>query len=363
MKHRKFNVFSLSFLDIITCGLGAVILLFVLVNAKSAARRDRQLSELRAAAQRLEQQVREGRKQLVRVRNSLEKTRTQVETTRGRARQIIAVLRQKKVQLADMDKDTLATRRHVNRLKADLKSLEQEVKRLRAGAKAADELGRRLLPFPGTGDRQYLTDLKIGGRRILVLVDASASMLDQTIVGAIRRRNLPPKEKLAAPKWRQVTATVNWLTTQLPPDSQFQLYTFNETAKALVAGTDGTWLSAGKVENLRSVVDRIHRLEPRGGTSLFNAFGAAAGMQPPPDNIFLLTDSLPTMGAKKPWARRVSGDQRLRLFKEALGRLPARVPVNTILYPMEGDPVAAISFWRLARETRGSFFCPSKDWP
>jgi hypothetical protein len=35
MKRRRLNVFSLSFLDIITCGLGAVILLFVLINAKS----------------------------------------------------------------------------------------------------------------------------------------------------------------------------------------------------------------------------------------------------------------------------------------------------------------------------------------
>ena len=47
MKRKKLNVFSLSFLDIITCGLGAIILLFVLINAKSAAQRETVTSELR----------------------------------------------------------------------------------------------------------------------------------------------------------------------------------------------------------------------------------------------------------------------------------------------------------------------------
>ena len=363
MKRSKLNVFSLSFLDIITCGLGAVILLFVLVNAQSAARRNTVVSELRARTNRMQQQVLDGKKQLVEVRNRLEKIQAAVKKTRGRFRQVIELLRQKKVELADRDQDTLASRAHVNQLKADLKSLEEDVRRLRAGARAADELGDRLQAFPGHGDRQYLTDLKMGGRRILVLVDASASMLDETIVGAIRRRNLPLKEKITAPKWRQVVATVDWLTAQLPPASQFQIYRFNETAAPLIAGSGKTWLSAGKVENLKAVVARMHQLEPQKGTSLINGFAAAAGMKPAPDNIFLLTDSLPTMGAKKPWSKRVSGAKRLRLFKEAVGRLPARVPVNIILYPMEGDPMAADAFWRLAKETRGSFFCPSKDWP
>jgi hypothetical protein len=85
-------------------------------------------------------------------------------------------------------------------------------------------------------------------------------------------------------------------------------------------------------------------------------------MQPAPDNIFLLTDGLPTMGSGKPWRKRVSADKRLSLFNEAIGKLP-RAPVNVILYPMEGDPLAADAYWRLAKNTRGSFFSPSKDWP
>jgi len=363
MKRKKINVFSLSFLDIITCGLGAIILLFVLINAKSAARRDTVTSDLRGEVNRIANEVLDGKKNLIQLRNVVEQTRQELAQTQGLSRRVLEILNEKKVELADGDKDTLATEEHVNRLKADLKSLEEDVKRLRAGAKAQDELGTRLRPFPGQGDRQYLTDLKMGGQRIFILVDASASMLDETVVGAIRRRNLQENEKIQSPKWRQAVATVDWLTTQLPAASKFQVYTFNESAAPLIAETAGIWLNAGDVEQLNQAVARMHKLVPQKGTSLLNAFDVIGAMKPAPDNIFLLTDSLPTMGAQKPWSKRVSGKKRLSLFDDAIRRLPPGVPVNIILYPMEGDPFAASAFWKLAKDTRGSFFSPSKDWP
>ncbi|MBT8368358.1 MAG: hypothetical protein KJP23_27000, partial [Deltaproteobacteria bacterium] len=140
MKRKKLNVFSLSFLDIITCGLGAIILLFVLVNAKSAARRDTVTSDLRAETNRIELQVLEDKKNLIQIRNLLEKTRAELVNTSGLSRQLIETIKEKEIELADSDQDTLSTKVHVNQLKADLKSLEEDVKRLRAGAKAQDEL-------------------------------------------------------------------------------------------------------------------------------------------------------------------------------------------------------------------------------
>jgi hypothetical protein len=131
----------------------------------------------------------------------------------------------------------------------------------------------------------------------------------------------------------------------------------------LLAGTSGTWLKAGEIDRLNQTVAGMRKLVPEKGTSLLNAFNVIGEMKPAPDNIFLLSDSLPTMGAKKPWGKRVSGKKRLSLFNEAIRRLPSQVPVNIILYPMEGDPFAASAFWKLAKDTRGSFFCPSRDWP
>ena len=214
MKRRAVNVFNLSFLDVITCGLGAVILLFVLVNAKSAAQRDSITSDFRAEAERVEQEVLAAKKDLVLARNSLEQTQTKLVRTEGLSRQIIEILEPKKIELSDRQEDTLATKAHVNKLKADLKSIEDELKRLRAGAKTQDDQGTRLRKFPGQGDRQYLTDLKMGGRRIFILVDASASMLDDDIVGIIRRR------KVRHRIWASKSRAKSWRSARTSPDGR-----------------------------------------------------------------------------------------------------------------------------------------------
>ena len=361
MKRRKLTVFSLSFIDCICCGLGAIILLFVVVNSQNTAQRQRVTEELSSETNRWELEVLAGRRDLVQARNTLDEITAELAKTEGLSRKILQAFSEKRLELADRDKQTLASREHVNKLKADLKSLEEDVKRLQAGAKREEELGRNLRPFPGQGDRQYLTGLKMGGQRILILVDASASMLDETVVGVIRRRNMSSAEKLRAPKWRQAVATVDWLTANLPQDSRVQIYVFNESAGPLLEG--GTWLEARDIDRLNQAVEKLRRLPPEKGTSLINAFEAAAKMSPAPDNLFLLTDGLPTMGKDKPWGSRVSADKRLSLFRDAVKRLPAGLPVNTILLPMEGDPMAASEFWRLAVDTRGSFMCPAKDWP
>ncbi len=363
MKRRKVNIFSLSFLDCICCGLGAVILLFVLVNARGAVRRDTITRDLKAQVNRLEKAVLEQRKQLIEARNVLDETRRELVTTQGASRRVIEVLRKRKTELAEYDKETLATTAHVNRLKADLKSLEEEVKRLRAGARRQAEQGERLRPFPGTGDRQYLTDLKVGGRHLLILVDASASMLDETIVQIVRRSFMSPGRKVRSAKWQRVVATVDWLTTQLPPKSRFQVMAFNEKAFMPAKAQSGDWLDAGSVDQLERAVKAVRNLVPEKGTSLINAFKAAMALTPRPDNIFLLTDGLPTMGSSKPWRKRVSAATRLKHFYTAMAFMHRQVPVNVILFPLEGDPDAAGAFWRLAWRTHGSLLCPSKDWP
>jgi hypothetical protein len=363
MKRRDLNIFSLSFLDCITCGLGAIILLFVIVNARGTTRQEAISATLEADTGRLAAQVSASHEKLADLRNALAEIDAAVRATQGQSSQVITVLENRKLTMADREKQTLASKAHINRLKSDLKALEEERRRLEGGAKTRDELGEKLRPFPGQGDRQYLTDLKVGGRRILILVDASASMLDESVVGVIRRRNLPDRQKKGAPKWQRAVRTVDWLTAQLPPASRFQIVAFNETAWPVIKGSEGTWLDAGSVDRLDQAVGALRRIVPAKGTSLLKAAETIQSMSPPPDNIFLIGDGLPTMGARRPWRRRVSAEKRLSLFNQAAKQMPQRTPVNIILLPMEGDPIAADAYWRLARRTRGSFFCPAKDWP
>ena len=90
---------------------------------------------------------------------------------------------------------------------------------------------------------------------------------------------------------------------------------------------------------------------------------AAAFTTGPPDNIYLLTDGLPTQGEEPSKRTTVTPTERLRHFRNALGQLPSSVPINVVLFPMEGDPDAAQVFWTLAQRTGGSMLSPSRDWP
>ena len=86
-------------------------------------------------------------------------------------------------------------------------------------------------------------------------------------------------------------------------------------------------------------------------------------MSPQPDNVVLMTDGLPTKGAGPTLFKKASARKRLNLFKNAIQQLPEAVPLNVILYQMEGDPEAASAYWILAALSGGSFFCPARDWP
>ena len=91
--------------------------------------------------------------------------------------------------------------------------------------------------------------------------------------------------------------------------------------------------------------------------------GLYKSQQTSPDNIYLITDSLPTQGAKPIRGATISGKERLKLFNNAIKSLPRGSPVNVILSPMEGDPEAANAFWQLSQLSQGSFMSPTEDWP
>ena len=363
MARRKTEVFSLSFLDVIACGFGAVVLFYTILSAQAGVQREKRNDDLQAEVDRLEEEVLEGYKNLVVLRNSLESTDEAVPAE-GLAARILEETEQLIQQLADAERDTLSKRETIERLKQDLKSLEEGTRRLSAGTPSPGQPGSRIKGFVGSGDRQYLTGLKVGGERILILVDVSASMMDESVVNVIRLRNMPESRRIAAAKWRRTVATVDWLTSQLPAKAKFQAYAFNTRARALVPGSDGRWLEAGDAKALNDALRELRRLVPQDGTSLENAFVAAQSLAPRPDNIILITDGLPTQGTSPPAVRKtIDGEGRLKLFERALDRLPAGVPVNVILLPMEGDPLAPGAYWALARRTDGAFMSPARDWP
>jgi hypothetical protein len=204
--------------------------------------------------------------------------------------------------------------------------------------------------------------MRMGGERIVILVDVSTSMLDRTLVNILLRRNLPPERQRQAPKWVQVVRTIDWLTAQIPMTSQFQVIAFNDKAWSLVDGTDGQWIPASG-DSLEEAVQSMSELTPGGPTSLHAGFAAVNMLDPKPDNIYLLVDGLPTMGEVIPAREGVTGRERLNHFERAMREAPFNVPINVILFAMEGDPNAAPAFWTLALRSGGSMMAPSEDWP
>ena len=357
------EVFSMSFLDCMSCGFGAVILFFMIINAQVVHQAETPPEKLQAETTKLEFEILEERKNLVLARNTMEELNDEKVTAEQQIAQIIALLEKLKAELEKYDLVTLARIQAVEKLQSDIERLEEEKKRLLALEQEREQEGTRVRSFTGDGDRQYLTGLKVGGDRILVLVDASASMLDRKIVNILRRRNMSDDVKIRSLKWRQAVASVDWLSAQFPPESKFQIYTFNTEPKPVLEGSEGVWLEVGDGEQLDEAIRILRRTVPEEGTNMKSAYEVIRSLNPAPDNVIMLVDGLPTMDSPKAKRGMVTGAERLRYHYDAIDEVPSGIPVNILLYPMEGDYFASIAYWLLAYQTGGAFMSISKDWP
>lgn len=363
MARRQINVISMAFLDAMTCGFGAVILFYMIIVANIDLRHDDALRDMSAEVNRMEIRVVAGRRNLVELRDSLATQIKDLASLQAMRDQIVEEIRRTEEDAADLAQDDESRRSAIEQLRAELEALQAEIERQSAESIDADVAGNRIRAVTGEGNRQYLTGLRMGGQRVLILADVSTSMLDKTLVNVLRRRNQPLEQQKRAPKWRQLVNTVDWLTAQLTPGTQVQIIGFNDKVYSLLEGSEGRWVTITDGAKLGAAVQALRNSVPNGPTSLHAAFNAARLMDPPPDNIYLLVDGLPTMGDVEPTRPGVSSKQRVAHFDRAVRVLPFGVPVNIILFPMEGDPWAAPRYWQLALKTGGSMLAPPEDWP
>jgi hypothetical protein len=359
MARRQTTTFSMSFLDVISCGFGAVVLFYTIISAQAGLYRIKENTDLNSEAKQLEQEVLDGYKHLAELRNALDSTEDRKIRAAGLSREMQDKLKATEEELARFEHDTLARREALERLKADLKSLEESTRRLKAAAPVDSKSRTPVL------DRQQLVTLSVTGKHVLILVDAYASMLDETLVNVIRLRNMPAERRIASAKWQQAVNTIEWVAARLPQSAQFQVYAFDTAPRPLVEDSAGRWLNAGDSGQVEKALSALRQTAPTGGSSLQNAFAVIRSLDPAPDSVILVTDGLPTQGDKPPLMRTlVTMEQREDLMQDAVKSLPpSPPPFNVVLLPMEGDPAAPIYFWRLARATGGSLLSPAKDWP
>jgi len=381
-RRREMDLISMSMLDAITCGFGAVILFFMIITANIDLRSDVQLEDRSAEAARLELQVEVGRENLAELRDALSELVMGMAEREVAREQLAAEIDQTEEDIRRLLEDENASEETIEQLRGELDRLQIEKESLAERAETVDATGNFIRQVQGEGYRQYLTGLSMGGQRILILVDASTSMLDTSVNRvAVRRANFlasrarDPGVRLSSPKWTQVVDSVDWLTAQIPQGTQFQVIAYNREAWAVLEGSDGQWLTADDGAELDRIVDTLRNFVPGscrpgdttggpcGATSLFAALSAMSMLAPRPDNVYLLTDGLPTMGETYPDRAGVTGRERMQHFARATRGLPNTVPINVLLYALEGDPQATKAYWALTLETGGSLMAPSEDWP
>ncbi len=359
-RRRQAVTFTISFLDVMCCAFGVMVLLFLVIkhNPVTAAVANSASPDLSSEVKLLQTEILDGHQNLAELKNTIAEIDEEKVIAEGLARRISD----------DLPKEGNAETREADRASEEQAAMRKRIEELQKKKDLLIEEGKATgedtRAFSGEGTRQYLTGLQISGNRILVLLDTSASMLDETLVNVIRRKNMTDERKTGSRKWRQAVATLDWLTTRFPIGSKFQVYLFNTDVKAAIPGTEGQWLDVSDAARLDSVVTAARDAIPEGGTSLQQAFQAIGKLRPLPENVYLITDGLPTLGGGgSRRSGKVNGNERLKLFNAAANQLPDSVRINTILLPLEGDPMAAHAFWGLAVASGGSFLSPAADWP
>lgn len=356
-RRRPLNVFTLSFLDVMAGGFGAVVMIFLIINHQTedtiqTTNRD-QLAELR----RIDYLVRTGTEDLAELREIVGQLALRIADQKKKTELLIEEIEEKEEEVEAVEKVALDQSDSLERLRSEVESDEDEIRRLERQASEQ----RDAIAIEGEGDRQYLTGLFMGGTHVLVALDISGSMLDSSIVNVLRKRNMAVETQLESPKWNQSVDIVEWLAANIPIESNMQIATFNDQARLIVG--NGEWHKATDADAITKAITGLREVPPSNGSNLESLFIMISEMTPIPDNIFLITDGLPTLENRNSRRTKVSPRQRQRIFNDAVPFLPAGIPINTILLPLEGDPHAAGWYWRLAYITSGTFMTPSEDWP
>ena len=367
-KRENSDIFGLSFMDCICCGFGAVILMFILTTGENAKQSEEIKNKLEATVQKTEDKLRKETQkfqslisevaELEKTLQSLNQQAKKSEQAKEEASENLATAIENK---SEQSKTLQSLLEQEQKLKKQLIQIEAEVNQLSNQPKGST--GKAVIPFGEDERRQYLTGLKVDGDRIALLVDISYSMLSETISGLNEYNNITDPNKLISRKWTRVLDTVDWLMANMECD-YYQIILYNEKASFALSDTARKWMLAKDVTLAEKTSYAVWNTIPTGGSNLEAAFKLASTLSPKPDNIFLITDALPTHSSAHATGLQVTGKERKTHFRSGYKLAKKhRFPINVILYPFEGDPYAAGSYWKLADQTKGSLFTPSPNWP
>ena len=350
-KARKpIDGFNLAFLDVMACGLGAVILIFILVDFKAFTATPSQEKE------KLEQELAASQKEQQKLKKSLDEINDKIALEFAKQDQTEQAQDDSSQDQSNLLQDISTQLAVVADLERQLAALSKEVE------KSAN------IEMQGTGEQNYITGMKIEGEQIGLLIDKSASMMGENLLEIFTNMGLNDSQKVSTAKWIRTKRVAQWMMARLPQDSKVTVVAFSDSAQRL--GTHD--VSSAKVSaSMNAIVTDLGALVPHGGTNLQLGISTLFDANPNITDVYIVTDGLPTLGDGLPLRCRnivstkksISPDCRRLLFLETVKRAPKGVHYNIILLPIEGDPYAPSMYWEWSRVTNGTFLSPAPEWP
>ena len=361
MNHRRRNQgVGLALLDVMACGLGAVLLLFLIIKHNTGTQAKEvevNTSNYVAALENLQAQKNDYLSEI-----DLQAKMQEIHLDAK----------------AQLQKDRISKQEEMQKLQ---QQIDQETKKNTSLEKQLAALDIKqttdVVENVQRSEEQYLIGMKVEGKRIVILIDASASMTDDKLIDIISRKIKSNAIKQQGPKWQRTVRTAKWLLNRLPESSEVAVAAYSDTATVF---NGGQWTKARDANGIQNLFVEINRIVPTGPTNLGAGFNAITGKLASATNVYMITDGLPTkvsskwLGANQAAAMLrclrqktiVSGQCRERYFYAAANRFvksAQRTTVNVILLPLEGDPEAPGAYWDLAATTGGVMLSPAPSWP
>jgi len=350
-RRRDIEIFSLSFLDCICCGFGAVLLLFVLTVGKKSDT----LIEIKAKIDDVIGQMEEDIAQKDEDYKLLRRAYATQQKTNSIEEQKITTKKKFRTELEDQ----------FALLLEQLASMEEALdKLLKDKENMPTQEEEPPIPIPNEERRQYLTGFDLLGDNVLFLVEASGGMLDDTYEGAGARVGDSDNDKRNAPKWVSVKKGLRWLIANLKTTGSYKIIFFNDEIHEVESTYGQDWFNPSDNDQTLDVLKKIDDFVPNEGANLERAFDIIDDLSVIPDRVVLIVDGLPTLADSYDVGGGLADDaDRMNMFRVAKKALTAEVPINVLLYPMKNDPGAAVHYWRLSDDQGGAMVCPSKTWP
>ena len=345
LRRKQLNAFSLSFIDIMACGLGAVALMFVFVKEATFSPLnesfENEILPIELEIESINEDINFKEKEILNINNEIQMTERSAKNSK------------QKIEVANNVIENLINQN--NELSASLKNINKKSETKYKPVK-----------------KSYISGCNVTGKKIILLLDSSKSMLHKDLVEIIRLSVEEDSIKKNTEKWKKAKDILRWLSFNLPSDAKVLIAKFN--TELIIYPDTKDWTDANNTLEIEKQILFLLNEAPNKGTNLQKSIEQLKNWNDA-DSIYLITDGLPTLAKKSNSQSRlnrclekdtVSSECRQLFFDkfvESYSDIFPNTKFNTILLPMIGDPIATFKYSVFSKENDGCFLTSSDDWP